>query len=376
MAAAIGSSIMYTRRAPHRVAASSRARRSTPVTSLGTQSTMRGRTSREVRTWSMNHRSMRSVSSASETTPSRRGRTADGARRPAEHLLGPAAGCDEPAGADLHGHDRRLLDDDPATPDVDQGVGGAEVDREVTPQGAQPRSGGHAAIVPRSALEIGEPDADLACGGLVGVGSVHDVLLHLGAPVAAEVAADRAGCGVRRVGGAGEAAEALDAVLALDDDRGDGTGAHELDERLVEGLALVLGVVRGELLTGGRQHGEGDQPVALPLDATQHLTGEAALETVGLDEDEGTFGGHPSTLSAASPSAASPSAASPSAAAASRVATTASTWLPLTRQVTHSARKKRPTMSIIGTTRALSRVSTWTTQPSVTPHGRRMSPAA
>ena len=73
---------------------------------------------------------------------------ADGARRAAEHLLGAAARGDEPSGADLDGHDRRLLEDDPAPADVDQGVGGAEVDREVTPQGAQPRSGGHAQIVP------------------------------------------------------------------------------------------------------------------------------------------------------------------------------------------------------------------------------------
>ena len=97
----------------------------------------------------MNQRSMRSVTSASETTPSRkRADGADRARRAAEHLLGPAAGGDQPAGAGLDGHDRRLVEDDPAPPHVDQGVRGAEVDREVTPQGAQPRSGGHVQIVP------------------------------------------------------------------------------------------------------------------------------------------------------------------------------------------------------------------------------------
>ena len=58
------------------------------------------------------------------------------------------------------------------------------------------------------------------------------------------------GSAVGRVGGAGERAEALDAALALDDDRGDRAGRHELDERLEERLALVLGVVRVEALDG------------------------------------------------------------------------------------------------------------------------------
>src|SRR3954452_19503544 len=64
--------------------------------------------------------------------------------------------------------------------------------------------------------ERGEPDADLTGGGLLGVRAVHEVLLDLEAPVAAEVAADGAGRGDRRVGGAGDRAEALDAPLALE----------------------------------------------------------------------------------------------------------------------------------------------------------------
>src|SRR4029079_4842867 len=55
-----------------------------------------------------------------------------------------------------------------------------------------------------SLLGTREPDRDLAGGGRRGVGAVHEVLLHLLAPVAAEVAADRAGGGHRRVGGAGQ----------------------------------------------------------------------------------------------------------------------------------------------------------------------------
>ena len=94
------------------------------------------------------------------------------------------------------------------------------------------------------------------------------------------------GSGHGGVGGAGQGPEALDAALTLDDDGGDRTGRHELDERLEEGLALVLGVVRVEPLDVGREHLERDEAVALRLDPTQHLPGEAAGETVGLDEDE------------------------------------------------------------------------------------------
>ena len=115
---------------------------------------------------------------------------------------------------------------------------------------------------------------------------MHDVLLHRGAPVAAEVAADGAGQRLGRVGGAGQGAEALDAAVALDDDGGDRAGGHELAQRLEERLADVLLVVRVEPVEVGREHLEGDEAVALRLDATQHLPGEAAGESVGLDEDE------------------------------------------------------------------------------------------
>ena len=66
----------------------------------------------------------------------------------------------------------------------------------------------------------------------------------------------------------------------------DRTRRHELDERLEERLALVLGVVRVEPLDVGGEHLERDEAVALRLDPPQHLPGEAAGESVGLDEDE------------------------------------------------------------------------------------------
>src|SRR5690606_494762 len=135
--------------------------------------------------------------------------------------------------------------------------------------------------------ELGEPERDLARGGLGRVRAVHEVLLDLEAPVAAEVAADGAGerlGGVRR---AGERAEAGDDALTLGDDREDLAGEHEVDERLEERLALVLGVVGGEQLGGRVEQAHGDERVALGLDAPQDLAGQATADAVGLDEDEG-----------------------------------------------------------------------------------------
>ena len=56
------------------------------------------------------------------------------------------------------------------------------------------------------------------------------------------------GAATRGVGGAGQRPEALDHALALDHDGRHGPGQHELDERPVERLALVLGVVLGQQL--------------------------------------------------------------------------------------------------------------------------------
>src|SRR5690606_33011427 len=139
--------------------------------------------------------------------------------------------------------------------------------------------------------ERGEPEGDLAGRGLRGVGAVDEVLDHLGLPGAGEVAADRAGGRRRRLGRTGEGAEALDDADALDDGGDERPGAHELDERLEVRAATVLVVVRAEELVVGRAHLEGDDPVALGLDAAQDLADEGALDAVGLDEDEGTFGG-------------------------------------------------------------------------------------
>ena len=84
IAAAIGSSTMYARRAPAAIDASSTARCSTPVMPDGTQMTTRGFASRRrLCTRWMKYRSIFSVTSKSAMTPSFSGRTAwmcDGVR--------------------------------------------------------------------------------------------------------------------------------------------------------------------------------------------------------------------------------------------------------------------------------------------------------
>ena len=113
-------------------------------------------------------------------------------------------------------------------------------------------------------------------------------------------------------------------------------GAHEVDERIVERLALVLRVVNGELLAGGLADREGHERVALGLDAPQHLPGEPALETVGLDEDEGSVRwslAHPIDASVGSASAALPQR---------EAACASSIREPMMRKAIHMARKKMP----------------------------------
>src|SRR5699024_7095499 len=144
----------------------------------------------------------------------------------------------------------------------------------------------------RVSAELGEPDPDLAGGGLLGVGAVDEVLDDGEVLLAGEVAADGAGRRLGGIGGTGQGAEAGDHVDALGDDRDQGRGAHVLHQARVEGLALVLGVVRGELLGGGGALGEGDDVVALGLDAAEDLPAQAALDGVGLEQDECALCGH------------------------------------------------------------------------------------
>lgn len=91
------------------------------------------------------------------------------------------------------------------------------------------------------------------------------------------------------IGRPGQRPPPLDAALSLHDGGRDRPGHHELDERLVEGLALVLCVVVGEQVAGGHPQVQRHEGVALGLDAAQHLTDQAPADAVRLHEDEGAF---------------------------------------------------------------------------------------
>src|SRR5215213_3057396 len=138
-----------------------------------------------------------------------------------------------------------------------------------------------------ASAQLREEQRDLAGGGLVGVRAVDDVVLHL----EAEVAADGAGSGLHRVGGAGQGAERLDRPRALDDEREQGAAGDERDQRAEERLLAVLAVVLLGHLPGQRAQLGGDQAQALGLQARDHLADQATGDAVGLDEDEGAGGG-------------------------------------------------------------------------------------
>src|SRR5690606_12607681 len=202
-----------------------------------------------------------------------------------------------------------------------------------------------------------EPEAELASRRLGRVGAVHEVLLHLETPVAPPVAADGAGRRACRIGRAGEGAEALDDPVARDAHRHDGPRLHELDERLIERLALVLLVVRGEQLAVGLQQADVDELVALRLDAAQDLAGEAAGDTIRLHDHEGLFDvGH-----GVSPSGEVAGEGVPDVWAASQAAFWRSIWRPRTKQYTQRARKAAPTRNIIGSSRPVAMIASCST---------------
>src|SRR3954453_15051110 len=131
--------------------------------------------------------------------------------------------------------------------------------------------------------ELGKPDPDLALGRLVGVGAVDHVEGHL----EREVAADRTGGGLDRVGRADQLAGRLHGFRSFQDHRHQGAAGDEGDELAEEGLLGVLGVVLvGDLLACAHRLQGGD-PQPLALEAGDHLAAEGTFEGVRLDEDQG-----------------------------------------------------------------------------------------
>src|SRR4051794_36361263 len=149
-AAAIGSSIRNTRRAPALSALSWMARRSTAVEPEGTQITTRGLAKpRRGCTRRMKCLIISSATSKSAISPVAQGADRlDVAGGAPDHLLGFLANGEDLTAATAGGqrHHRRLVQDDAAALVVDQRVGGAEIDRHVGGKQAE-QSRKHGAII-------------------------------------------------------------------------------------------------------------------------------------------------------------------------------------------------------------------------------------
>ena len=118
---------------------------------------------------------------------------------------------------------------------------------------------------------------------------MHQVLLDLFAPVAAQVATNGPGRRGGGLGGTGQATETFDHAVALDHRGNHRAGTHELDQRFEERLTLVFLVMLLEDLPRGLHELELHDLVALGLDTCEDLTGQAALHAVGLYQHQGAF---------------------------------------------------------------------------------------
>ena len=140
IAAAIGSSIRRAQRAPALSAASRTARFSTSVTPDGMPSSIRGRGISPTRSWTLldevlDHL-LGHVEVADDAVAERPDRD-DVGRRPADHPLRLGPDREDPLRLRVDRDDRRLAHHDPAVADVDQRVGGPEVDPDVAGEEAE-----------------------------------------------------------------------------------------------------------------------------------------------------------------------------------------------------------------------------------------------
>src|SRR3954467_15556885 len=133
--------------------------------------------------------------------------------------------------------------------------------------------------------QVGEEQLHLAVSRLRRVAAVDEVLADL----EGEVAADRTGRRLDRVGDAHQPADRLVGARALRDERDERAAGDEVDELAEERLAVVLGVVllRGVAVERAQLERADRQPLA--LDPPDDLADEPAGDTVGLDQDQGSL---------------------------------------------------------------------------------------
>jgi hypothetical protein len=140
---------------------------------------------------------------------------------------------------------------------------------------------------------VAEVEGDLAFGGLGPVGGVDQVHLAAGA----EVAADGAGGGFEAASGAEHFADHADGFEAFDYSGNDRSAGDEAFERRVPIFLHVLGVVFFGQVRRHAHHLHRNDVECLVFEAGDDAAHQAALDTVGFQEDERAFHGEIRMLS-------------------------------------------------------------------------------
>ena len=130
---------------------------------------------------------------------------------------------------------------------------------------------------------FGEPDCDFASCRLVGVGAMN----HVESNFKSEVATNRAGGGLDRIGGADQLASGLHGLGTLQHCRDQRTTGDEIDQFAEKGLLGVFGVVLVGYCLGSCELLESCNPQSLALESDQNLASERAFKCVRLYQDQG-----------------------------------------------------------------------------------------
>ena len=134
--------------------------------------------------------------------------------------------------------------------------------------------------------QFGKEKGDLTGGRFVGVRTVHQVFRRLDA----EITPDRPRSGFGRVGDPHQRADHREGVLgAFYDHEQNGRAGEKRHEISEKRPFRVLGVVCLCQLACDRPQFGRDQSEVLALQATDYLSDEPALDTVGLHNDKGAI---------------------------------------------------------------------------------------
>jgi len=129
---------------------------------------------------------------------------------------------------------------------------------------------------------------------------------HIAADVDRQIAADGAGLSFKRLGGPDQLAGTGDHPIAFPNHRHHRAGGDEVNQASKEGALLVYAVMLLSQLAAGGELLQTNKLETLALEASENFTHQPALDAIGLNGDEGTFGGHKKSPCAAPSSVATP----------------------------------------------------------------------